>query len=350
MAEQLSDYARRLETAQRVRSLYRSIVYIGRDASSALTNVRQQHPGDKITPVTIQRGAVTVTDTANTPALGHTAVADVGAVIGPLSAFTGLSGLSVKASFANSASAVLVPGKVASGSGVRFVEQGSPIPIISMVFDGPILTPRKVALGVALTNELLSSSNAEDLVRQVITEQVSLGVDSIMLDATDTDGIRPAGLRFGVAAEITSGVVDAMRTDLATLASAVAPVAGSLRNIAFICSPDVAVKIALGVERFPFTLLATGGLPAGTMMAIAINALAVAASPTIRFEMSDQSAIHMEDTTPAEIGAAATPNTVAAPVRSLWQTNAKALRVIFELDWALRTTGAISWMENIAWA
>jgi hypothetical protein len=36
-----------------------------------------------------------------------------------------------------------------------------------------------------------------------------------------------------------------------------------------------------------------------------------------RFDVSDQATLHMEDTTPLAIGTAGSPNTVAAPVRSI---------------------------------
>jgi hypothetical protein len=33
----------------------------------------------------------------------------------------------------------------------------------------------------------------------------------------------------------------------------------------------------------------------------------------------------------------------------LWQTNSAALRMIFELSWALRTTGAVAWTQSVGW-
>jgi hypothetical protein len=52
-----------------------------------------------------------------------------------------------------------------------------------------------------------------------------------------------------------------------------------------------------------------------------------------RFDVSDQATLHLEDTTPLAIGTAGAPATVAAPVRSLFQTDSMAS---FEwLSWIL---------------
>jgi hypothetical protein len=79
------------------------------------------------------------------------------------------------------------------------------------------------------------------------------------------------------------------------------------------------------------------------------SALAVEASPEIQFSVSDASALHMEDTTPLAISSAGTPATVAAPVRGLWQTDAKAIRLIFEVDYKWRAPGAIAWITSVGW-
>jgi hypothetical protein len=55
-----------------------------------------------------------------------------------------------------------------------------------------------------------------------------------------------------------------------------------------------------------------------------------------RFDVSDQATLHMEDTTPLAIGTAGAPNTVAAPVQSMFQTDTLALRMILPMSWAMR--------------
>jgi len=53
-----------------------------------------------------------------------------------------------------------------------------------------------------------------------------------------------------------------------------------------------------------------------------------------RFEVSDSATLHYEDTDPQHI-TGGTPSP-AIPVRSLWQTDSLALRLILPLNWTMR--------------
>jgi hypothetical protein len=57
----------------------------------------------------------------------------------------------------------------------------------------------------------------------------------------------------------------------------------------------------------------------------------------------------MEDTTPLAIGTAGTPATVAAPARSLFQTDSIALRMIMDVNWTLRRSGVVAWTSSVTW-
>jgi hypothetical protein len=204
-----------------------------------------------------------------------------------------------------------------------------------------------------MTREMVESGNGEEFTRAACAENLSLGVDTVLFDATGADTTRPAGLRSyavtltptALGATITQN--DAMDKDLGALAGNVAAVAGSLSNIA---DPVRAVKISLRTNnRFPYDVFATSGLAAGTVMALAVNALAVAADPAPRFSVSKVTALHMEDTTPLAIGTAGAPPTVAAPTRSLWQTDTMAIKLTFDCDWAMRSATGVSWCTGITW-
>jgi hypothetical protein len=67
-----------------------------------------------------------------------------------------------------------------------------------------------------------------------------------------------------------------------------------------------------------------------------------------RFEVSDQATLHMEDTTPLAIGTPGTPPTVAAPTRSMFQTDSLALRMILPMNWIMRRP-VISWVAAVTW-
>jgi hypothetical protein len=57
----------------------------------------------------------------------------------------------------------------------------------------------------------------------------------------------------------------------------------------------------------------------------------------------------MEDTSPAQISSVASPNTVAAPVQSMFQTAQIALRMLMDITWAMRRTGMVQWIDDADW-
>jgi hypothetical protein len=141
-----------------------------------------------------------------------------------------------------------------------------------------------------------------------------------------------------------------MMKDLGALAAAVAPVGGL--QIVFVANPAEAVKIVLRAGpdfNAKFPVLASNGVAAGTVIAVAVNALAVAADPAPRFERSKDATLHMEDTTPLPIGTPGSPNVIAAPVRSLWQSDSVGVRLIMEVSWGLRAAGAVAFVSSVTW-
>ena len=69
---------------------------------------------------------------------------------------------------------------------------------------------------------------------------------------------------------------------------------------------------------------------------------------SMRFEISDQATLHMEDTTPLDL-VSGSPGTVASPQRSLFQTDSLALRMILPMNWGIRRAGTLAWVQNVTW-
>jgi hypothetical protein len=68
------------------------------------------------------------------------------------------------------------------------------------------------------------------------------------------------------------------------------------------------------------------------------------------FVTSNVATLHEENTTPLPISSAGTPNVVAAPVRSLFQTYTWALRMILDVDWVkLNSVGPVQELTGVAW-
>ena len=92
---------------------------------------------------------------------------------------------------------------------------------------------------MGFSRELLESSAAEAMTRALMVESLGLAMDSLMLDTTAATATRPAGLRNGVDVTAAAGAsVDAMKTDLSTLAATVSGASGL--DIAFVCDPKTA--------------------------------------------------------------------------------------------------------------
>jgi hypothetical protein len=337
--------------------LTRPVIALARNPQGASQYSRATWPDDKVTLAAIEKGAVNVTSTTSETSFAQQDVLDVVSLLGPQSAFAQITRGAMRLTLGKNTS-ILVPGITASASGINFVAQGAPIPVRQLVTGGVTLGAKKVALAVALTREVVeaSSPNAEVLVTAALNENTSLAMDTILLDATAADAVRPAGLRNGVAATTATvlGVnvtaIDAMTKDLSTLAAAVAAVASSLDNIVFVASPGEAVKIAMrSNQTFPFEVYASSGLASGVVLCLALNAFAVAADVSPKFSLSDQTVVHQEDTSPLAIGTIGTPPTVAAPARSLWQTDCVAIRLVMEMNWILRASGAVAWTQSVNW-
>ena len=125
-----------------------------------------------------------------------------------------------------------VPALVPSASSAGLVHQGTPIPAQQLTSDVAVLELKKVAVILPLTREILSSSGAETMTRAVMTEALSLALDTALLDANAGTTTRPAGLRNGVNATTAADAgVDAMKNDLAALADAVSDVGGQTLRI-----------------------------------------------------------------------------------------------------------------------
>ena len=65
-----------------------------------------------------------------------------------------------------------------------------------------------------------------------------------------------------------------------------------------------------------------------------------------QFSVSDQATLHMEDTAPQAIGVS---GSATNPIRSLWQTDSIAVRMMLDISWDMRRTGVVAWTQTITW-
>jgi HK97 family phage major capsid protein len=287
----------------------------------------------------------------------------------PYSVYPALSAKGGSFTFGRNGTISLPARNTATNVAGAFVAQGAPIPVKQGAFTAITLTPKKMGVITTMTREITEHSTPaiEAILRQAIQEDTAVAIDTVLLDANAATTTRPAGLKNGqakVAASVTASIVGFIADLKGLIAALITATGGNIRNPVWIMNPgDVLAASLLQTTTgdTPFREELAGGTLLGypiistttglnDMMALIDAAdFITATGDTPQFSVSDQAVLHMEDTTPAQISTVATPNAVAAPVRSLWQTDSMAIRMIMDINWAKRRTGIFQWTDTMAW-
>jgi hypothetical protein len=306
--------------------------------------------GRESDPAILLRAATSPTATTNAGGdqLVVSAVHDFLSNLGPQSAGSVLLSRGLQLQFGGFGS-IAIPNIVLATGSSSFVAEGSPIPARQLSLDGVSLTPDKLACITTFTHETLVGSlpNIVGVVGRVLSESVALDLDSALFDTTQGTSTRPGGLRAGIAGLTASASTgdEAMKIDLSVLAAAVSSVAGN-GGIVFIAAPRQAAAIKIRQPAFGYEVLSSSSLTAGTVIAVAVNALVSAINSQPVIESSIVSTIH-ENTTPLPIvDGSSTP---AAGTRSLWQSDTVGLRLVLEVSWGLRSASALAWTSSVVW-
>jgi hypothetical protein len=96
-------------------------------------------------------------------------------------------------------------------------------------------------------------------------------------------------------------------------------------------------------------VLGSPALAPNDVIAVAGVGLASAVADTPDIDVSKVATLHEEDTTPLRVASPGTPATVAAPVRSLMQTDCLGIRLRFDADWIVRDPRAVAWTTATGW-
>ena len=162
----------------------------------------------------------------------------------------------------------------------------------------------------AITNETLQGSPAtiETSLTAIMSEDLTLAIDNLLLDDVAADLIRPPGLRDGVAGLTPSAArhrqPDRAVADIEALLDAIKP---AIRPALIVATPQ---SVTLGNMLLPTPAIRAPFLP--NRMVIAIDCAAFASIlGTIDLSSTEEALVHMSDT-PAQIGVAGSPNAVSA--------------------------------------
>jgi HK97 family phage major capsid protein/HK97 family phage prohead protease len=298
-----------------------------------------------------------------------TAFLDMIETLMPMSVFPGLSNRGPKFTFGRNG-IVSIPARTTSTTVAgSFVAQGAPIPVRQGAFTATTLTPKKMAVITTFSREMAehSTPQIEAVLRQAILEDTAVAIDTVLLDATAASSTRPAGLRNGVtgATPTAGGGLAALVGDVKSLATTLITGSnGHLRDPVWIMNPIQVLSIQFQTNatgqfifqdeiaqgRFRgYPLYQSTTVPAGTVYLIDAADFFSASGEAPNFNASDTATLHMDDTTPLALSATGAPNTVAAPIRSLYQTDSLAIRMTLDLNWAMRRTGVVAFVSTITW-
>ena len=280
--------------------------------------------------------------------LASGAVADFAGSLGPSSASSALARAGMTVDLSRSPYSSLIPSLVATGTDVSFVKEGDAIPVVDLTVTGPTLTPFKVATITCFTREMTHLTSIEAIVKSVLSEAVTLGLDAAILGSQAASDSQPAGVLnapTAVAADPGTGEA-AMLVDIGALAAAVSGVGGA--SLIFVAAPGEYAKLRLYRQVFPFPLFPSAALAAGSVVAIAANAFVIGVDPAPEIMATIEGLLHMDNATPLPIRDG---GPIASPTRELFQTDVVALRFILRCSWGLRASAAscVAAVTDVTW-
>ena len=322
---------------------------------------------DEATGIIVKAAVAPATTTASGWAaeLVNTAMTDFLETLRPMSVYPELAAAGGgRLSFGPNQGAIKIPARAPTPSiGGSFIGEGAPIPVRRLALTSATLSPKKLGVITTFTREIArySTPAIEGILRNEILADTAITLDSILLDNVAGDAIRPAGLLNGVTA-ITATTGGGQAAILADIRKLRAPfdAANNGTNLVLLMNPAQEVGLALTPAAdgqlgwtssvlSRYKIITSTAIPVGRVIMVNAGDFVTATGDVPEFEMSNEATLHMEDSTPLQIGSTGTPNTVAAPVRSLFQTATMGLRMLMDVSWSLRRPGSVQWIDGVTW-
>jgi HK97 family phage major capsid protein/HK97 family phage prohead protease len=257
---------------------------------------------------------------------------------------------------------VRIPTQTA-GVSANWVGQGSPKPVSKPQFSSLTMTFSKIAVIVAMTEELVnfSSPSAESVVRDDMVAAIAQFSDQQFLSpgvaavsnvspASITNGLTPIQSGGATVALVTADIKSVFAASISaniTLDSAVwimhpntALALSTLRTSQDIYSfPDITIN---GGTFFGIPVIVSANVPysvSGGSMIVLVNQndVLLADDGQVTLDLSREASIELNDA----------PSGGATSLVSLWQNNLIGLKAERYINWQVRRTGAVSYIDNI---
>lgn len=340
-------------------------IHTGRGIDQVL---EQRYPNrDEATEVAVMKRADAPIATTGTSGfvsqLVQSTWADYMGALTGMSVYPGLRSRGRAVSF-DAAGTAYLPQRTGSGANGSFFAEGSPIRVGRVTVAAPTFTSRKMGVIIPFTREAAkrSTPDLEGVLRTAILEDTAATLDPLLLDATAGDTIRPAGLIYNIAAAASGyggGDHVAVKEDFKNLLQPFID-AKAAGGITVVMNPAQGLAISMmdgptnnanwfQPIRDRVTIIESEHATAGRLIALRNSDFATALGDMPEFEMSNQATIHMEDTTPLEIVESGSPDVVAAPVRSFWQTDSMGIRMVMDISWTMARSGVVHWIDGTSY-
>lgn len=322
---------------------------------------------DEATGIIVKAAVAPATTTTSGWAaeLVNTAMTEFLETLRPMSVYPELAAAGGgRLSFGPNQGAIKIPARAPTPSiGGSFIGEGAPIPVRRLALTSATLSPKKLGVITTFTREIArySTPAIEGILRNEILADTAITLDSILLDNVAGDAIRPAGLLNGVTA-LTATTGGGQAAILADIRKLRAPFdsANNGTNLVLLMNPEQEVGLALTPAAdgqlgwtssvlSRYKIITSTAIPVGRVIMVNAGDFVTATGDVPEFEMSNEATLHMEDSAPLAIGTAGSPATVAAPVRSLFQTATMGLRMLMDVSWALRRPGSVAWIDGVTW-
>jgi HK97 family phage prohead protease len=334
--------------------------------------LREMYGNDEQTGMVLKTasGPALTTQAGWAAELVQTATADFVDTLKPDRIYPSLSAGGLRFTFGRNG-VIKIPARAASPTlAGDWILEGAPIPVKQMGFTSVTLTPKKLAVISTFTREIAAHSTPaiEGIIREAMSDDTAFVIDTALVSSAAATTAKPAGLLNGVSALTPSALTNpaqAMVADVGALINAITAVNGG-RQLYLLVNPAQGFNMGLvqtttgdflfgstqeASNKLGVTIVRSTVVPAKTVICVDAADFVSVTGDVPEYEVSDQATLHMEDNVlnVLPISSVGTPNTVAAPVRSLWQTASIGVRFLLDMNWAMRRTGMVSWTQNVLW-
>jgi HK97 family phage prohead protease/HK97 family phage major capsid protein len=250
----------------------------------------------------------------------------------------------------------------------NWVGQGLPKPLTKGGYTAATLGPCKVAAITVDTEELLKFANhpglsAETAMRDGLTKAIVAKIDTSLVLPTlaAVSGVNPASLTNGVTPIISAGnTADNLRADVLSIFDSMIAANFDPRAFVLMTTPTVALSISLmvnslGTPEFPNMTINGGslqGIPVLVSNYLALagygNMLIGVVASEINLADDGQVAVDLSREASLEFSDAPTQSgTTGVSLISLWQNNLVAFRAERAINWGLRRSGVVAWVQSV---